>query len=392
MTQLIDKTSAFVFDLLKKELPDNFIYHNYSHTKRVVKSLQEIIDHTELTEDEKEILLLSAWFHDTGYVKGCENHEQSSVKIATEFLLANQCPAEKIEAVGKCIMSTRFDVCPTDKLGEIMRDADASHFGKDYFEEASEFLRLEYKLQSRKNYSEKEWRKINIKLFTEGHEFYTDYALQNWQPQKEKNLFELIEKQKKDSSKQDAERLKAQIKDESPERAIQSMYRVTMQNHLKLSDIADTKANILLSVNAIIISLILSNLISKLDASSNKHLIIPSLILTVFSVVSIIFAILSTRPNITSGEFTKEEVTARKVNVLFFGNFHKMPFDQFKWAINETIQDKSLIYDAMTKDLYYLGVVLHQKYKLLRITYNIFMTGIIVSVIAFVVAFSFLKN
>ncbi len=392
MSQLIEKASAFVFELLKKELPDNFIYHNYTHTKRVVKSLQEIIDHTELSEEEKEILLLSAWFHDTGYVKGCEDHEQSSVEIATEFLLANQCSARKIEAVGKCIMSTRFDVRPTDKLGKIIRDADASHFGKDYFEEASEFLRLEYKLQSRKNYSEKEWRKINIKLFTEGHEFYTDYALQNWLPQKEKNLFELIEKQKKDNSKQEVERLKAQIKDESPERAIQSMYRVTMKNHLKLSDIADTKANILLSVNAIIISLILSNLISKLDASSNKHLIIPSLILTIFSVVSIVFAILSTRPNITSGEFTKEEVTSRKVNLLFFGNFHKMPFEQFKWAIGETIQDKTHIYEAMTKDLYYLGVVLHQKYKLLRITYNIFMTGIIVSVFAFIFAFIFLKN
>lgn len=392
MTQLIEKASLFVFDLLKKELPDNFIYHNYTHTKRVVKSLQEIIDHTELAEDEQEILLLSAWFHDTGYVKGCANHEQSSVEIATGFLLANQCPAEKIDSIGKCILSTRFDVCPTDKLGKIMRDADASHFGKDYFEEASEFLRLEYKLQSRKNYSEKEWRKINIKLLTEGHEFYTDYTLENWQPQKEKNLFELIEKQKKDNSKQDAERLKAQIKDESPERAIQSMYRVTMQNHLKLSDIADTKANILLSVNAIIISLILSNLISKLDASSNKHLIIPSLILTIFSVVSIIFAILSTRPNITSGKFSEEEVTSRKVNILFFGNFHKMPFEQFKWAIGETIQDKKLIYDAMTKDLYYLGVVLHQKYKLLRITYNIFMAGIIISVIAFIIAFAFLKS
>lgn len=392
MSQLIEKASVFVFDLLKKELPDNFIYHNYTHTKRVVKSLQEIIDHTGLAEDEQEILLLSAWFHDTGYVKGCENHEQSSVEIATGFLLANQCPTEKIDAVGKCILSTRFDVCPTDKLGKIMRDADASHFGKDYFEEASEFLRLEYKLQSRKNYSEKEWRKINIKLLTEGHEFYTDYALENWQPQKEKNLFELIEKQRKDNSKQDAERLKAQIKDESPERAIQSMYRVTMQNHLKLSDIADTKANILLSVNAIVISLILSNLISKLDASSNKHLIVPSLILTIFSVVSIIFAILSTRPNITSGKFSEEEVTSRKVNILFFGNFHKMPFEQFKWAIGETIQDKKLIYDAMTKDLYYLGVVLHQKYKMLRITYNIFMAGIIISVISFIIAFAFLKS
>jgi len=138
--------------------------------------------------------------------------------------------------------------------------------------------------------------------------------------------------------------------------------------------------------------LILSNLISKLDANSNKHLIIPSLILSIFSVVSIIFAILSTRPNITSGEFTKEEVLSKKVNILFFGNFYKMPFDQFNWAIKQTMQDKSQVYEALTKDLYFLGVVLHQKYKLLRITYHIFMAGIIVSVAAFIVAFAFYKN
>ncbi|MBU2527301.1 MAG: HD domain-containing protein [Bacteroidetes bacterium] len=392
MSVIIEKSSAFVFDLLKKKLPDNFIYHNYTHTQRVVKSLCEIIEHTEgLTEDQIEVLKIAAWFHDTGYTKGCENHETSSVELAKEFLESQSYPKEKTEAVCRCIMDTRFDVCPTDLLGKIMRDADASHFAKDYYEEASEFLRLEYKLQGKENYSVKNWRKLNIKLLSQDHEYYTDYAIRNWTPLKEKNLLNLLEKQKKDLGKLEKERQKAKIKDESPERAIQSMFRVTMQNHLKLSDIADTKANILLSVNAIIISLVLSNLISKLDSPSNQHLILPSLILTLSSVVSIVFAILSTRPKITSGEFTREEVEAKKINVLFFGNFHKMPFEQFKWAVGEIIQEKSMVYEALTRDLYYLGVVLHKKYRLLRITYNAFMVGIIISVISFIISFFFLK-
>nr|MBA3986597.1 phosphohydrolase [Flavobacteriales bacterium] len=85
--------------------------------------------------------------------------------------------------------------------------------------------------------------------------------------------------------------------------------------------------------------------------------------------------------------FTKEQVISREVNVLFFGNFHKMPYDQYKWAMEEIINDKDYVYESLMKDLYYLGKVLDKKYKLLRITYLIFMTGIIVSVVGFIISF-----
>ncbi|MGB8705783.1 MAG: Pycsar system effector family protein, partial [Gillisia sp.] len=185
--------------------------------------------------------------------------------------------------------------------------------------------------------------------------------------------------------------LKARYKNDNPERSIQSLFRVTLRNHIKLSDIADTKANILLSVNAIIISLALSNIIPKLDAVSNKHLLIPTLILVLFSVASIILSIMSTRPNITSGEFTKEQVKKREVNLLFFGNFHKMPFKEFQWGMNQIIEDKDYVYESLMKDLHLLGQVLHRKYLLLRLTYTVFMVGIIISVIAYVLAFYYLK-
>ena len=160
-----------------------------------------------------------------------------------------------------------------------------------------------------------------------------------------------------------------------------------MRNHLKLSDIADTKANILLSVNAIIISLAIANLIPDLDTPGNKQIMIPTLILVLFSVASIVGSILSTRPNVTSGEFTKDQVKNKEVNVLFFGNFHQMPYDQFEWAMQEIIKDQNVVYDSLTKDLYYLGIVLNKKYRMLRITYTIFMIGIILSVLSFILMF-----
>ena len=111
-----------------------------------------------------------------------------------------------------------------------------------------------------------------------------------------------------------------------------------------------------------------------------------------FTVASIVLSVIATRPNVTSGEFTKEDVINKKVNLLFFGNFHKMSLSEFEWAMNEMLDDKNYIYSSMTKDLYFLGLVLQRKYKILRLTYTIFMTGIIVSVIAFGVAFKVAGN
>ncbi|RUA18230.1 MAG: phosphohydrolase, partial [Flavobacteriia bacterium] len=106
-------------------------------------------------------------------------------------------------------------------------------------------------------------------------------------------------------------------------------------------------------------------------------------------ITSMVLSVLATRPNITSGKFTKEDVEQKRVNLLFFGNFHKMKLEEYEWAMSELTKDKDYVYASLTKDLYYLGLVLNKKYKILRITYNIFMLGMIISVLAFGIAFRF---
>ena len=175
------------------------------------------------------------------------------------------------------------------------------------------------------------------------------------------------------------------------DRGVDTLFRVTLSNHTRLSDIADSKANILLSVNAIIISIALSTLIPKLSAPKNEYLIIPSCVLLVASVASIIFAILSTKPNVTYENFTEEDLQKRKVNLLFFGNFYQMSLDSYEEAMNELMKDRDYVYNSLTRDLYYLGKVLERKYRLLSVTYTIFMIGTILSVLAFGIAL-FMNN
>lgn len=389
MSSLLEKTDHFVLELFEKELPNSCIYHNYDHTKRVFKSTKEIIDSTNLSDEDKEVLLLTALLHDTGYSISSENHEEYSVKIAKDFLNKQKTPSEIINKVSAQIMATKMEHVPTNLMEEIIRDADASHFAKDYYGETSELLRCEFKLNKIKDLNPSDWLKANIDLFQNKHRYYTDYAIANWKPKKEENLHKMIEEQAllKKQKKKEKEKLKKLLKEESPEKGIQTLFRVTLKNHLKLSDIADTKANILLSVNAIIISLALSNLIPKLDNPSNQYLIYPTLIFIIFCITSIILSVLATRPNVTSGEFTLKEIKEKKVNLLFFGNFHKMPLEEYKSAMTELMDDKEYIYDSMIKDLYFLGKVLHKKYKILRITYTVFMIGIITTALSFIIAF-----
>ncbi len=388
MEEIIKKADQFVLNLFKNELNEIYVYHNYTHTCRVVKSTQEIIENTKISVKEEQSLLLAAWLHDVGYINGSDNHEERGAQIAEDFLNKHEVDKDIIDQVKKLILATKFDDVPSNKLEEIIRDADSSHFAKKYYKETSELLKKELALRGVANHTNKEWREENIKVFTEKHRYFSTYAIKNWNKSKNKNLLKLMKRKKKKKASLKKEQAKAALKNQSPERAIQTLFRTALRNHIKLSDIADTKANILLSVNAIIISLALANLIPKLEQISNRHLLWPTLILVLFSVASIILSIMSTRPNVTTGEFTDEQVKSKKVNLLFFGNFHKMPLDKYKSSLMSLLDEKEDVYESLIKDLYYLGIVLARKYKLLRLTYTIFMIGIILSVVAFVISFA----
>ena len=169
-----------------------------------------------------------------------------------------------------------------------------------------------------------------------------------------------------------------------PERGVETMFRTTSKNHLELSAMADTKANIMISVNTIILTVVVSVLIRKLYEYPN--LVIPTIMLVAVSLTTIVLAILSTRPNISTGTFTHKDVKEKKTNLLFFGNFHKMDLENYNWGMREMMSDADYLYGSMIKDIYFLGVVLGKKYRLLRLCYTTFMIGFVLSIVAFVIA------
>ncbi|PBJ14480.1 Pycsar system effector family protein [Flavobacterium sp. ACN6] len=387
---LIEQSEDFVSNLLKDKLSNLYSYHNFSHTFTVFSAVKELCKKEDVEGEDKEALLVAAWFHDTGYIEGYENHEKASTKIAADFLHQKGKSEEFITLVSSLILATAKEYEPRTHLEKIIKDADYAHLMGEEYTTTCELLRLELKNTGIVSFSNSEWTRENLNFLLNKHRFYTDYALRKWQPLKEKNLLLIQKKINKQELKAAAaieQENKKKEKVEKPDRGIDTLFRVTLGNHTRLSGIADSKANILLSVNAIIISIALSSIIPKLDSPKNAHLVIPTFIMLMSSVITIIFAILSTRPKVTSGFFTRGDVEAKKVNLMFFGNFYKMPLEDYDWAMNEMMKDRDYLYSTMIKDLYYLGLVLQRKYNLLRIAYNFFMFGLIITVISFVIAF-----
>jgi len=174
------------------------------------------------------------------------------------------------------------------------------------------------------------------------------------------------------------------VRDLKPDRGIETMFRTTSKNHMELSSIADNKANIMISINSIILSVMVSVLLRKLE--EYPHMTIPAMMLTIVCLTTIVFAVLATRPNISKGKFERLDIVNKETNLLFFGNFHRMSLRDYQWAMREMLQDADYLYGSMIKDIYFLGAVLGKKYRLLRMSYTIFMFGFVLSILGFIVA------
>jgi hypothetical protein len=178
-------------------------------------------------------------------------------------------------------------------------------------------------------------------------------------------------------------REKIKYKPKDPVRGIEMMFRISSSNNVRVSVMADNKSHIMITVNSIIISVVLGLIVKNID--THTELIIPSLILLIVNVLTIIYSVLATRPGYNAGVFTQEQVERKSVNMLFFGSFYNMGFEEYSSAIKKVMTDSEFLYSCLIKDLYWQGRVLGKKYKLLRKAYTIFLYGIIISVIAFAI-------
>ncbi len=386
----------------------NYCYHNQNHTRDVLDAVQKIADHYQLDDRSFFIVCAAACFHDIGFVlsKG-ELHEQKGAALAGSFLKTIEVNEADVVAIQGCIMATKMPQMPNTLEERIICDADLYNLGTLAFKENNRLLKKENESITNTKVDGIAWRKSSINML-EKHQYHTDYCRTLLDKTKAENLARMKKKQEEKLAKvqltialpvmpdiiplegenECAEKKSTKNKKlDRPKKGIETMFRISASKNVRISEMADNKANIMISVNSIIISVILGLMVRNLQENSN--LIIPTIMLLAVNVATIIYAVLATRPKVTDGIFTQEQVQKKTVNLLFFGSFYNMNFKEYDEALNTMMNDSEFLYGSLSRDMFWQGKVLGRKYRLLRTSYSIFLYGIVAAVLAFAIAVVF---
>ena len=182
-----------------------------------------------------------------------------------------------------------------------------------------------------------------------------------------------------------ADNAHAEPKKPGTARGIETMFRTAYKVQMDLTGLADNKANMMISINGIIISIIIASVAPKLD--TNPWLLIPTTIFLLGTLISIVYAILAARPRVSSTPIKLRDLEHSRGNILFFGDFANLVQDEFVEGMGDLLEDRTVLYETMIRNLYGLGSVLHKKFALLQIAYTAFMAALVAGVLSFIGVF-----
>ncbi len=374
---ILSDVASHVREIYSQDIWLQYPYHNLAHTVEVVQTCEEIGQAVNLGQEELETLIVAAWWHDVGYQLSKNEHEEASKKMALDYLSSHDYPKEKIQTVLSLIDCTKLSCDQhSTPAQQIIHDADKISMGKKSFIRQGENLRKEWTLHYGKKYSEKQWLKEQAK-YLKNNNFLSNYAQQAYGKRRTKNIKKISKLRKGISKKQS---------DKKYGRAIDTMYRVIYRNQINLSAIADNKANMLIGINAILLSVIITlvggGVIVAQEVSADFRFLMPLIILIVSTGAAMFYAILAARPTIPNLSSYSE-----KMSIFFFENFVQLSKREYIQKINGLLSEEEKVYELMSEDIYDHGRVLSKKYRLLKHAYNIFMGGLFLSLLLFLILF-----
>lgn len=391
--------------------PDAIIYHDIDYARRLIKKVELISKTENLSEDDTNIARTIAWAFTSGFdhLKSnfdngifennlSDNAKRNASKVFKELEIEGSQLAQKILLALERINMPKVPETAIEKVvcdgitADLVCRGDDSILKKIY----QEILLHDV------NLSKSNWYDVIINMSSQV-DLHTQYGKTEIAPK----LAEVIESVKQEQrsiedatkkviakeleiSDKELKKLKKRVKNMKgrDDRAIQTLMRTTSKNHYTLNEMVDKKANIMITVNSIILSLVISGIIGKAELEHPIHYL-PVAMLALTSISSIVFAILSILPNRTQGVFTEEEIRGKQGNLLYFGNFHEMKQRDYEWGMLQMMNDSEYLYSSMVRDIYYLGQILYSKYSLIRWSLRIFLGGFVLSLIAFAIIRSF---
>ncbi len=393
MNNIVQLTEEYILKIFEHDLPPNLYYHDLKHTMSVRETALILGAHYEIGETNMEAMEIATLLHDTGYVKAYTGHEKVSAELAEEFLTSHNYPEDKIALVIDLIDATKLVYEPKNLMQKIIKDSDLNNLGQGKYMKTIANLRHEMKVFLGQEYEDAAFMKMNLG-FMDGHSYFTEKASEIFDGKKAKNRKKVVkaldtiiaDKKEKKKARKRKRKERIELTDSiNSNKSAQMMFKTALRNHIDLTSIADNKANIMLTINAGIITVSLSLLAPVI--SGNPKMVYPISILLTTCVATIIYATLTTRPIKTKGMTAVKSIEGGPTNLFFYGNFYKMGFKEYKAGIKLVLDDENKLDDSIISDLFYLGKALGNKFMQLRTCYLIFMVGMTLSVIAFAILF-----
>lgn len=192
------EAKTFILKKLRKELPRHLSYHSVEHIKDVYQSSRLLAAEEKVKGEDLKLLLTAALFHDSGFLIQQKEHEKISCDIARQYLPDFDYTAEQIERICGMIMATRIPQTPTNKLEQIIADADLDYLGRDDFFTIGDKLFAELSVYGMLN-TEDEWNSLQVR-FLENHHYFTDTAIALRKHKKDQHLATIKSKLKQSKS------------------------------------------------------------------------------------------------------------------------------------------------------------------------------------------------
>ncbi len=192
------------------------------------------------------------------------------------------------------------------------------------------------------------------------------------------------------SNKDDFEDDDSDIQDETSTFNIKgniiSLIRTTQRNYIDLTNIADNKAHILISINSLMLTVLIPIILANYQIIIEKHFYFPLTFFAFTCLFTIIFSAMVLTP--FSGNKQKSEIAKKttKRSPFFFTNYADLTIDEYRSLFQKTLSSKDAVNQIIVSDLYYFGINLASKYKLVKRAYKVFNTGMILSFISFILA------
>lgn len=388
---LADKAREYALKRYNQSTETRLVYHNFHLAGQVASLVREF---AAAEAQDAAVPETAAWIFPLGYLSDYDQPSPKTLEEGIRFCRQAELSEDQAREVMNCLRGAFGPEAQADPASRILHDAVcAARFGPDFMERRP-YKKLEQELFQGSAYNLADWNQLQLQELMQVR-YWTGAGKDRYEPILAAHLLEQREEvekyRKEDSDEEDLPIFRKfhLLEKKIPYGGIQTFFRTNYRNHINLSAIADNKANIMISVNAILISVIISAISYKNITETNPMVLMPAVIFLITGLTSLIFAVLSARPKVTQSHDPNAPMEVKKQNIIFFGNFVNMPLEDYEEAVDGVFREGSLLYGNLVRDLYQLGKVLDKKYRYLTISYNIFMVGFAATVITFLLALLF---